>query len=347
MSHEHETAHRPTGKPTTALPQDSNANQHGLKYYAPLGPLHAATFHSLPPQGVSTALLTNSPLLIIDSGVSVCITPHRSDFISYQKSSMKIKDLSSSNIVAGEGLLQWNIADVAGRTVTLELPGYHVPGAEVRLLSPQVLLSIFGGHTMQTTQRVEVCLENGLILHAHLCPRSRLPLLPFVPSDMPTSFWCDAFAYSSADVAKIKSVLHSANQNLSGSQKELLLWHQHLSHANLAWIQTLMRDRKWLQDTSTASSFHSGPFIPSTLRAPVCDVRGLECSACFCAKGTTHTLKKYIKASSACEDKCIETVSSSPWQFHIGGSLHVIRYGLSTTHIWQRTGWILLWHSLC
>ncbi len=72
---------------------------------------------------------------------------------------MKIKDLSSSNIVAGEGLPQWNIADVAGRTVTLELPGYHVPGVEVRLLSPQVLLSIFGGHTMQTTQRVEVCLE--------------------------------------------------------------------------------------------------------------------------------------------------------------------------------------------
>ncbi len=55
---------------------------------------------------------------------------------------MKIKDLSSSNIVAGEGLLQWNIADVAGRTITLELPGYHVPGAEVRLLGPQVLISI-------------------------------------------------------------------------------------------------------------------------------------------------------------------------------------------------------------
>jgi hypothetical protein len=58
LSYERKTAHRPTGKPTTALPQDSNANQHGLKYYAPLGPLHAATFHSSPPWGVSTALLT-------------------------------------------------------------------------------------------------------------------------------------------------------------------------------------------------------------------------------------------------------------------------------------------------
>jgi hypothetical protein len=101
-------------------------------------------------------------------------------------------------------------------------------------LSPQILLSIFGGHTTQTKQKVEVCLENGLILHAHLCPRSCLPLLPFLPSDMPTTFWCDAFAYSAADVAQTKSILNSENQNLASSQKELLLWHQRLSHANLA-----------------------------------------------------------------------------------------------------------------
>jgi hypothetical protein len=30
-------------------------------------------------------IATNNPLLIIDSGALVCITPHRSDFISYQK----------------------------------------------------------------------------------------------------------------------------------------------------------------------------------------------------------------------------------------------------------------------
>jgi hypothetical protein len=59
----------------------------------------------------------------------------------------------------------------------------------------------FSGHTTQTKQRVEVCLENGLILHAHLCLQSCLPLLPFVPSDMPTSFWYDAFAYSATNVA--------------------------------------------------------------------------------------------------------------------------------------------------
>jgi hypothetical protein len=44
-------------------------------------------------------------ILIVDTGGSVCITPHHSDFITYQPSSMKIKDLSSTNIVKGEGIL--------------------------------------------------------------------------------------------------------------------------------------------------------------------------------------------------------------------------------------------------
>jgi hypothetical protein len=69
---------------------------------------------------------------------------------------MKIKDLSLSNTVAGEGLLPWKAEIFAGRVVNLELHGYHIPGVEVHLLSPQVLHSTFGGHTTQTTRKIEV-----------------------------------------------------------------------------------------------------------------------------------------------------------------------------------------------
>ena len=43
----------------------------------------------------------------IGSGViiAVCISTHRSDFVTHRDSKMKIKDLSSSNQVAGEGIL--------------------------------------------------------------------------------------------------------------------------------------------------------------------------------------------------------------------------------------------------
>jgi hypothetical protein len=168
--------------------------------------------------------MDHESLLIIDSGPSICITPHRLDFITYKMSGMKIKDLSSSNTVAGEGLLRWKVEDCAGRVVNLDLPGYHIPGAEVCLLSPQVILLVFEGHTTQTTQIIEVCLANGLIFDAHLCLQSCLPLFPFVPGGSKLfSFWTYAFAYSANSIVQAKTIIGFANNNLSSSQKELLL----------------------------------------------------------------------------------------------------------------------------
>ena len=64
--------------------------------------------------------------LIIESGASVCITPHRSEFITCKMSNMKIKDLSSLNTVTGEGLLRWSVEDLARCVINLCLP--WVPG---------------------------------------------------------------------------------------------------------------------------------------------------------------------------------------------------------------------------
>jgi hypothetical protein len=167
-------------------------------------------FHSLHLPSCYQGIINNDLLLIIDSGASICITPHCSNFITYQQSKMKIKDLSSSNNVAGECLLRWKIEDVSGRIIiTFDLHGYHIPNAKIRLLSPQVLLSTFGGHTKQTTCKVE----------DHPC------------------FWTETFSYSVSKVSEIKTILGSANINLTSAQKEMLLWHQHLLHANMAWIK--------------------------------------------------------------------------------------------------------------
>ena len=93
--------------------------------------------------------------VIVDSGASVCITPHRSDFLSYQSSSMKIKDLSSSNSVAGEGIVRWSFQGANGKSFSIEVVGYHIPTAEVRLLSPQVLLQTVGRHAFQHAQGID------------------------------------------------------------------------------------------------------------------------------------------------------------------------------------------------
>jgi hypothetical protein len=116
-----------------------------------MGNTHASYISLLELPRCYQSIKNHDSLLIIDLGASICITPHPLDFITYAASNMKTKYLSLSNTVAGEGLMRWKVEDLASPVVNLDLPGYHVSGVEVCLLSPQVLLSTFGGHTTQTT----------------------------------------------------------------------------------------------------------------------------------------------------------------------------------------------------
>jgi hypothetical protein len=73
-----------------------------------------------------------------------------------------------------------------------------------------------------------------------------------------------------------------------------------------------MRDQKWLHNPATASSLHSGPFIPSTSQAPMCDVWGLKCSACLCAKATTQTTKIVSKHLQPVKTKVLKRSHLAP-----------------------------------
>jgi hypothetical protein len=53
---------------------------------------------------------------------------------------MKIKDLSSSNQVAGEGIQRWSLQDSNGKSIHIELLGIHISNAEDSLFSLQVLI---------------------------------------------------------------------------------------------------------------------------------------------------------------------------------------------------------------
>ena len=158
--------------------------------------------------------------LVIDSGALVCISPHKEDFIDYGASAMTIKDLLSSNNVAGEGIISWNLEDIHGSIVKVEVKGYHMPHVDVRLLSPQVLLSTIGGSSIQTRNGVELNLDNGVNLFAPHCPHSNLPLLPLADTNHNLRcFWSQAFGFNSYEIAAINdiksSLLNASNTNLS------------------------------------------------------------------------------------------------------------------------------------
>jgi hypothetical protein len=168
--------------------------------------------------------------LIVDSGASCCISPCRSDFgPDYAPSDTQITDLSSTNKVCGKGLITWRVLDYNGREVEVKLPGYHVPSASVRLLSPQCLLaadSIGGGHGTQDASKYRFHLNNGIILDAPY-GRANLPVLPLsTGSDRELGFWARCFAFTATDTTVWSTNLLAANNmNLSPAQKELLLWH--------------------------------------------------------------------------------------------------------------------------
>ena len=129
----------------------------------------------------------------MDSGASCCISPCREDFGGdYSISYVKITDLSSTNTVAGKGLITWHVLDVNGKQVELKLPGYHLPSASVCLLSPQCLLLVDsgeGGHGTQDATKYRFHLPNGITLDAPY-GHANLPVLPLsTGADTEVGFW--------------------------------------------------------------------------------------------------------------------------------------------------------------
>jgi hypothetical protein len=129
---------------------------------------------------------------------------------------MKIKDLSSSNKVQGKGIIKWRIFDSSGQEISIEVPGYHIPGVEVCLLSLQVLLHLIGGNYISSTSGIVLSLDNNIELEAKYCPRSRLPFLPVCsinPSNQ--SFWANIFTYTVQEASAYLALFDATNTNLS------------------------------------------------------------------------------------------------------------------------------------
>jgi hypothetical protein len=77
---------------------------------------------------------------------------------------MKIKNLLSLNEVEGKEIIKWNVIDKHRHNVTIDVPGYHFPGADVRLLSRQVLVQLFDGCFSGSPMGIVLLLDNDLEL---------------------------------------------------------------------------------------------------------------------------------------------------------------------------------------
>ena len=81
--------------------------------------------------------------IIWDSGASVCVTPSKTDFVSFQPCTIhsEVEGIGGKNCkIAGKGRVRWYFIDVNGHDRCLELEAFHVPKCNARLLSMSQLL---------------------------------------------------------------------------------------------------------------------------------------------------------------------------------------------------------------
>ena len=78
----------------------------------------------------------NNPL-VLNTGVSLGLTPYRGDFITYRKVNIPLRDVSKINYVIGVGTVAWRFKDKHGNSKIVHCQAYHLPTTEIRLWIPQ------------------------------------------------------------------------------------------------------------------------------------------------------------------------------------------------------------------
>lgn len=213
----------------------------------------------------TTPLLTNSVLpksqhypVIWDSGASLSITSHRSDFVGSLKQPdprLRLQGLARGLQIAGVGHVAWSFVDTTGMLRTLKVPAYFVPKASVRLLSTSSLLQAYSDETISQ--------DGTRLVLSGAQPSLGQPLRnPIEILLDPTCNLPIGHAYSDGAVSTVQHALNStitsvsaSNINLSPAEKELLRWHFRLGHLGHRRIQFLMRAGT-LAHSETARRMH-------------------------------------------------------------------------------------------
>ena len=209
--------------------------------------------------------------VIMDSGASLAISPFEKDFvrpITYYSSPKWLGGMAGGMEIKGIGKIAWSYKTVQG-ILTVHSRCYFVPKAAARLLSPQRLFS-----AANNVNGIFTCAEKNATLQfndvgalvINYDENNHLPI---------------AMAKNLADTQpQINlAILNESNQNLTVSQKLLLLWHARFGHKGFTSIQHL---------------FKHEPFVSERFKsASNCDIP--KCEVCEYAKAhrrKTHGAKQ-------------------------------------------------------
>ena len=209
--------------------------------------------------------------VILDSGASLAISPSEEDFvgpITYYTSERSLGGMAGGMAIKGIGKIAWSYKTPTG-ILTIHSKCYYVPTASARLLSPQRLFSHanhLNGRFICEELTASLVFDDVGTLTVSYDENNHLPI---------------AMAKNlTGTQSQINlAVLDESNQNLTASQKLLVLWHSKFGHKGFTTIQRLFK----------LSPFNSERFKA----ASQCDIP--KCEVCEHAKAhrqKTHGAKQ-------------------------------------------------------
>jgi hypothetical protein len=197
-------------------------------------------------KGNDGVLGRNGVPIIWDTGASMSITPDANDLIGRKADYCTV---TVQGIGGGRGLraygigwIRWYVPDDRGGVRCIQLRGYHVPDAPMRLLSTTSFLQHYPGeHIIVTATELRVTSEAphdqmNWPVTVQIDPRTNLPTSIVLRDN-----GHPALMSYTAVISQNVSVVHPDNFNLSDPQKELLRWHTRLGHVGFKRVQYLLR----------------------------------------------------------------------------------------------------------
>ena len=234
--------------------------------------------------------------VIFDSGASLGITFDKNDFdgpLSKPEGDLRLGGMASGLLIEGIGSVSYTFRNGNGTEIQIRSNCYYVPGAQVRLISPQRLFNSargVGGKFVGTENDFKLVFDNGTELTVDYDERNHLPIgYARVGMEHPPISTCPQ-----ANVL----LLDDANQNLTNGQKLLLEWHYRFGHLNLRRIQALLRVFPF-----TANKYAS---------ASKCNIASMKCSICQYAKAHRRSTHGTTTKVNTDRDGALKAMNLSP-----------------------------------
>ena len=225
------------------------------------------------------------------------------------------------------GIVHWDFQDSKGIKAVITVTAYVIPTAAVRLFIPQDLFATHRTGTYTLKWDSSEFEFKGIKLEIPYNSGNHLPML-LEDKDL---LYHDqrVLTVTTSDLKEVyNSVGLQLNQNLTSSQKELLLWNWKLGHSNMHWIQNLMKHKEYTDSdgiTVVKKSVVTPKFkTTSTIKPPLC-------AACLLGKAKRRgagTSKESKTVSSSLKMECLlpgTMVSTDHYETRVKGRLQTTR----------------------